>query len=98
MIEATPSVIFCFFFFVSVKIRLARFGSKGRPTYRVIVTDSRNPRDGRFIAQIGRYNPMLPKGSVGRFVVDIEKLKYWVGVGAIPTDVVKRLVGTSYQI
>ncbi len=83
---------------MSVKIRLARFGAKKRPCYRVVVSDSRSPRDGSFIEQIGRYNPILPRDSVGRFTVDVARLKYWIGVGAIPTDVIKRLVNASGQL
>ncbi|WP_322497852.1 30S ribosomal protein S16 [Candidatus Cyrtobacter comes] len=83
---------------MSVKIRLARFGAKKRPCYRVVVSDSRSPRDGRFIEQVGRYNPTLPQGSTGRFVVDFERLKYWIGVGATPTSVIKRLVHATRQL
>lgn len=67
-------------------IRLARGGAKKRPFYRIVVTNSRNPRDGKFIEKIGTYNPMLPKDSGERVKLDAERAKYWVGVGATYSD------------
>ena len=71
---------------MSLKIRLSRGGAKKRPFYRVVVADSRSPRDGRFIERIGSYNPMLKKDDTDRFVVNEDRVKYWVGVGAKPSD------------
>ncbi|WCR54254.1 MAG: 30S ribosomal protein S16 [Wolbachia endosymbiont of Ctenocephalides orientis wCori] len=71
---------------MTVKIRLARFGAKKRPFYRVVVADSRSPRDGRFIERIGQYDPMLPKDSKNRVVVKTDRLQYWLSVGAKATE------------
>ncbi|MBS5737449.1 MAG: 30S ribosomal protein S16 [Clostridiales bacterium] len=73
---------------MSVKIRLRRMGSKKAPFYRVVVADSRYPRDGRFIEEIGTYNPLSEPSAVN---IDGEKAKKWLKNGAQPTDVVKRL-------
>ena len=72
-----------------VKIRLKRMGMKKKPFYRLVVTDSRNPRDGRFIEEIGYYNPMTKPAEIK---VDGERAKYWLGVGAQPTDTVRALL------
>ena len=77
---------------MSLKIRLARGGAKKRPFYRIVVTDSRNPRDGRFIEKIGTYNPLLPKDHEQRVTVNEERAKHWIGVGAKPTDRVARFL------
>ncbi len=77
---------------MSVKIRLARGGAKKRPYYRIVVTDSRMPRDGRFIEKIGHYNPMLPKDHENRISVDTEKAAEWIKKGAQPTDRVARFL------
>ena len=77
---------------MSVKIRLARGGAKKRPYYRIVVTDSRMPRDGRFIEKIGHYNPMLPKDHDNRVAVDTEKAAEWIKKGAKPTDRVARFL------
>ncbi|MDM8334845.1 30S ribosomal protein S16 [Wolbachia pipientis] len=71
---------------MAVKIRLARFGAKKRPFYRIVVADSRAPRDGCFIERIGQYNPMLPKDNKNRVVIKADRLKYWLGVGAQATE------------
>ncbi len=73
---------------MAVKIRLARHGAKKRPYYRIIVADSRKPRDGKFIEEVGRYNPCVSPNFVS---FDKERMDYWIGVGAQPTDVVSRL-------
>ena len=73
---------------MSVKIRLRRMGSKKAPFYRVVVADSRYPRDGRFIEEIGTYSPLSEPSAVN---IDGEKAKKWLKNGAQPTDVVKRL-------
>lgn len=77
---------------MSLKIRLARGGAKKRPVYRVVVADSRSPRDGRFIDKLGRFNPNVEKTSDERFVVDLERAAEWMKKGAQPTDRVARLL------
>jgi small subunit ribosomal protein S16 len=74
---------------MSLKIRLARRGTKKRPFYQIVVADSRSPRDGRFIEKIGTYNPILPKDQK-RFEFDVEAAKAWMAKGATPTDRVAR--------
>ena len=74
---------------MAVKIRLKRMGAKRAPFYRVVVADSRVPRDGRFIEQVGTYNPMIDPPAVE---FDAEKIQKWIGNGAQPTDTVKRLL------
>ena len=69
-----------------VRIRLARGGAKKRPFYRIVVADSRRARDGKFIDQVGTYNPMLPKDSQERVKIDVEKTKDWIAKGAQPSD------------
>lgn len=73
---------------MAVKIRLARHGAKKRPYYRIIVADSRKPRDGKFIEEVGRYNPCVTPSFVS---FDKERMEHWIGVGAQPTDAVARL-------
>ncbi len=73
---------------MAVKIRLRRMGAKKAPYYRIVVADSRYPRDGRFIEEIGIYNPMVEPAEVK---VDAEKAKKWIANGAQPTDTVKAL-------
>jgi small subunit ribosomal protein S16 len=75
-----------------VKIRLARFGSKKNPHYRIVVADSRSPRDGRNIETIGRYNPQLNPSEI---VIDADKAKHWLAVGAQPSDSVRKLLKTQ---
>lgn len=77
---------------MALKIRLARGGSKKRPYYRIVVTDVRNPRDGRFIEKLGTYNPLLSKESNERVTLQVDRIKYWLGVGAKPTDRVLRFL------
>lgn len=72
-----------------VKIRLRRMGAKKAPFYRIVVADSRSPRDGRFIEEIGTYNPMLEPSE---FKVDVEKVREWMKNGAQPTETVKTLL------
>jgi len=72
-----------------VRIRLSRGGAKKRPYYRIVVADSRRSRDGKFIDQIGTYNPMLPKESAERVKLDSDKAKNWIEKGAQPSDRVK---------
>ena len=74
---------------MAVKIRLRRMGAKKAPTYRVIVADSRSPRDGRFIEEIGYYNPLTNPAEIK---IDAEKAKKWIDNGAQPTETVKALL------
>jgi small subunit ribosomal protein S16 len=79
---------------MSLKIRLSRGGAKKRPFYRVVVADSRMPRDGRFIERLGTFDPLKAKDAEGRVVLDQEKAKAWMAKGAQPTDRVARLLDT----
>ena len=78
---------------MSLKIRLSRGGAKKRPYYRVVVADSRKPRDGRYIERVGTYNPMVAKDHPERLKLDDEWIKYWLGVGARPSERVARFLG-----
>jgi|TARA_B110000027_G_C16031778_1_gene261198 small subunit ribosomal protein S16 len=80
---------------MSLRIRLSRGGAKKRPFYRIVIADSRSPRDGRFIEKIGTYNPMLPKDGGNRLVIKEDRVKYWVSVGALPSDRVARFLGDA---
>ena len=80
---------------MSTNIRLSRGGSKKRPYYKIVVTDARAPRDGRFIERIGSYNPLLAKGDENRVIIDVERAKHWVSVGAQPTDRVARFLDVA---
>ena len=77
---------------MSVVIRLARAGTKKRPFYHVVVADSRFPRDGRFIERLGFFNPLLPKDNEQRITMNVERVQYWLGQGAEPTDRVSRML------
>lgn len=78
---------------MALKLRLARGGSKKRPYYHIVVADVRSPRDGRFIEQVGAWNPMLPKdGDKPRVTLNEERIKHWLSVGAQPTDRVLRFL------
>lgn len=77
---------------MSMKIRLARGGSKKRPFYRIVASDSRMPRDGRYVEKLGTYNPLLPKDSEERVKMDMERVQYWLSQGAQPTDRVSRFL------
>ena len=77
---------------MAVKIRLKRMGAKKAPFYRVVVADSRSPRDGRFIETVGTYNPIVKENNV---TVDEEKIAKWINNGAQPTDTVKSLLSKS---
>jgi len=77
---------------MSLKIRLARGGAKKRPFYRVVVADSRCPRDGRCIEKLGVFDPLKPKDASDRLVLDAEKAAAWIAKGAQPTDRVARLL------
>mgnify|MGYP003343331422 FL=1 len=77
---------------MAMKIRLARGGSKKRPHYAIVASDSRMPRDGRFIEKLGTYNPLLAKDSEDRVKMDIDRVKHWLALGAQPTDRVARFL------
>ena len=80
---------------MSLKIRLARSGAKKRPHYRIVVTDSRNPRDGRFIERLGTYDPLLEKSSDERVVLKNDRIRFWLDRGALPTDRVAQFLGKA---
>src|SRR4029077_9377554 len=77
---------------MSLKIRLARAGTKKRPVYHIVIADSHSPRDGRFIERLGFFNPLLPKEKTERMRLDLEKVKAWMAKGAQPTDRVARFL------
>lgn len=80
---------------MATKIRLARGGSKKRPFYAIVISDSRMPRDGRFLEKIGTYNPLLAKDSEERVKMDIERVQFWLDRGAQPTDRVSRFLESA---
>ena len=77
---------------MATKIRFARHGSKKKPFYKLVVTDSRSPRNGRFIERIGSYNPMLAKDNAERFTFNSDKIEKWLSTGAIPSEKVAILL------
>src|SRR3569833_1635425 len=80
---------------MALAIRLARGGAKKRPYYRIVVTDSRSPRDGRFIEKVGTYNPLLAKDSPERVKLDTDRISHWLSVGAQPSDRVLRFLAAA---
>ena len=80
---------------MALKLRLARAGAKKRPFYRIVVADSRSPRDGRFIEIVGTWDPMLAKGDEKRVSLNAERIQYWQGHGAMPTDRVLRFLDAA---
>ena len=78
-----------------LKMRLSMGGTKKRPVYKIVVADSRFPRDGRFIEKLGFFNPLLPKDKKERIGLDAERVKYWLGQGAQPTTRVARILGEN---
>ena len=77
---------------MSVSLRLSRGGSKKRPYYKIIVANSRAPRDGKYLEQVGTYNPLLAKDDANRVRLVEDRVRYWLGVGAQPTDRVARMI------
>ncbi len=77
---------------MSVKIRLARGGTKKRPFYRIVVADVRSPRDGKFIDRLGTFNPLLASDNDQRLVIDLDKVKEWMAKGARPTDRMEKIL------
>lgn len=80
---------------MAIRIRLSRGGAKKRPFYRIVVADSRSPRDGRYIERVGTYNPMVPKDHPERILLKEERIRHWLGHGAKPTDRVGRILGAA---
>ena len=80
---------------MAISIRLARGGAKKRPVYRIVVADSRNPRDGKYLERLGTYNPLLPKDSGERVKLDTERAAHWLKVGAQPSDRVARFLDAA---
>jgi len=80
---------------MSVKIRLARGGSKKRPFYAIVIANSRAPRDGAFVEKVGTYNPMLPSDHPERVVLKEDRVKEWLAKGAQPTDRVAKFLGRA---
>jgi len=78
-----------------LKIRLSLGGAKKRPVYKIVVADSRFPRDGRFIEKVGFFNPLLPKTKKERINLEVERIKHWIGKGAKPTLRVSRILGEA---
>lgn len=79
---------------MSLRIRLSRGGAKKRPFYRIVVAEGTSPRDGLFIEKLGTYNPMLPKEHADRLVVNADRIKHWISVGAKPTDRVHKMLAS----
>jgi small subunit ribosomal protein S16 len=77
---------------MAISLRLSRGGSKKRPYYRVVVADGRSPRDGKYLEQVGTYNPLLAKDDENRVRLVEDRVRYWIGVGAQPTDRVARML------
>ncbi len=80
---------------MALSMRLSRGGSKKRPYYKIIVADARSPRDGKFIERIGSYNPLLPKDSAERVILDADRAKHWLAAGAQPSDRVARFLDAA---
>jgi len=80
---------------MALRIRLARGGTKKRPHFSIVISDSRSPRDGRFIEKIGFYNPLLPRDHADRLKLDLDKAKAWMAKGAVATDRVHRFLSDA---
>ena len=80
---------------MTLKIRMSRGGAKKRPFYHIVVADSRNPRDGRYIERVGSYNPMLSKEHPDRVVLNSDRIKHWLDQGAQPSDRVAKFLGRA---
>ena len=78
-----------------LRIRLSMGGAKKRPVYKIVVADSRFPRDGRFIEKLGSFNPLLPKEKKERIKIETERVKHWISKGARPTVRVSRILGEA---
>lgn len=71
---------------MALKIRLARGGAKKRPFYKIVVAEATSPRDGRFVERVGSYNPVLASDHADRVILNQERIQYWLGIGALPTE------------
>ena len=80
---------------MSVRLRLARGGTKKRPIYRLVATEASSPRDGRFLEKLGTYSPLLPSDAEGRVVLNEERIRYWLSTGAKPSDRVARFLDNA---
>jgi len=80
---------------MSLKIRMARAGTKKRPVYHIVIADSRAPRDGRYIERLGYFNPLMAKDNADRLKLDLEKVKGWMAKGALPSDRVTRFLDAA---
>jgi small subunit ribosomal protein S16 len=80
---------------MSVRLRLARGGTKKRPIYRLVATEASSPRDGRFLEKLGTYSPLLPSDAEGRVVLNEERIRYWLSTGAKPSDRVARFLDSA---
>ena len=80
---------------MALKIRLSRGGTKKRPFYRIVVAEAASPRDGKYVERVGHYNPMVPKEHDNRLSVNAERVKFWMGQGAKPTDRVHKLLAIA---
>ena len=78
-----------------LKIRMSRGGAKKRPFYKIVVADSRRPRDGKFIEKVGFFNPLLPKDKKERLSLDLERIKFWLSQGAQPSERIARFLGEA---
>ena len=80
---------------MALKIRLARGGAKKRPFYRIVVAEASSPRDGRYVERVGTYNPMVPKDHDQRLIIDGERITFWLGKGAKPTERVQKMLASA---
>ena len=80
---------------MALKLRLARGGRRNLPYYRIVATDSRNPRDGRFLEKVGTYNPLVSNDNPNRVTLNVERIKYWLSQGAVPSDRVAVLLSKA---
>lgn len=80
---------------MALKIRLARGGAKKRPFYRIVVAEASAPRDGRYVERVGTYNPMVPKDHDQRMTLNAERITYWLGQGAQPTERVQKMLASA---
>jgi small subunit ribosomal protein S16 len=80
---------------MALSIRMSRGGAKNQPFYRIVVADSRFPRDGRFLERLGTYNPTLPAEHKDRIVLKLERIKHWLGVGAQPSERVQKFLAKA---
>lgn len=80
---------------MALKIRLARGGAKKRPFYRIVVAEASSPRDGRYVERVGTYNPMVPKDHDQRLIINDERITFWLGKGAKPTERVQKMLASA---